>query len=430
MKALIDDIGARRCPQPVAVQRQQLPAQHVLRPLPRLRRRRGILRGLSFPPGQSVAHLGLQPVFRLRPRRLGTAAPIGLGLVLLLRPARRVRWRGGLLARCPCRRHLLPRGPGDGGGLHLAAGHLPGELTGIAGRFPCHEHLRAVALPGQRDIARRRPPVMRVIEVGVVQGLALALVDRPGIAVPEPLEVVGRPRHHTAAIECRGELAGARIEAGDGADIAVVDPQPLVGVGELHPVAGGKIRRPVLRLEPHVRTGQRTLRAPHLAQLGIERVHVAVGVGEHEPLGVGRGRGVARPGRDQGLARIHLVVGPGDRPGPVERGHGLGEPSLRQVVRRLPLPIDALPRHRGDLRRAVPLRQLGEQPAALDAGELAVIAGEDQLGAGLARFRQQFAGDARVQHRRLVDDDDGAAGPTPHARSSARTAPRAPCPPR
>ena len=44
-------------------------------------------------------------------------------------------------------------------------------------------------------------------------------------------------------------------------------------------------------------------------------------------------------------------------------------------------------------------------------GELAVVAGEDQLGAGLARFRQQLAGDARIQHRRLVHDDDGAPVP-------------------
>ena len=46
---------------------------------------------------------------------------------------------------------------------------------------------------------------MRVIKVGVVEGLALALVDRPGIAVPEAGELRGRPRHFLA-------LAGRRVE--------------------------------------------------------------------------------------------------------------------------------------------------------------------------------------------------------------------------
>ena len=81
--------------------------------------------------------------------------------------------------------------------------------------------------------------------------------------------------------------------------------------------------------------GQLAAVAPHLAQLGVQRVHVAVGVGEHEPRGVGLGRGVALPGRDQGRARVRLVVGPGDRAGLVERRHGLAEPALGQVARRL-----------------------------------------------------------------------------------------------
>ena len=81
------------------------------------------------------------------------------------------------------------------------------------------------------------------------------------------------------------------------------------------------------------------------------------------------------------VARVLLVLRPGDRPSPVERRHGLGEPALGQVARRLPLPVDALAGDLGDFRRAVPLAQFGEQPAALDAGELPVVAGEDHLGA-------------------------------------------------
>ena len=55
--------------------------------------------------------------------------------------------------------------------------------------------------------------------------------------------------------------------------------------------------------------------------------------------------------------------------------------------------------------------QLGEQAAALDRGELPVVAGEDQFGSRLACRGQQFAGDAGIEHRRLVDDDDGAPAP-------------------
>ena len=90
------------------------------------------------------------------------------------------------------------------------------------------------------------------------------------------------------------------------------------------------------------------------------------------------------------------MLRPGDRTGLVERRHGVDEPSLGQVTRRGPLPVDTLAGDLADFRRAVPLAQLGEQPAALDAGELAVIAGEDHLGAGLLRFRQQLAGDPAV----------------------------------
>jgi hypothetical protein len=90
------------------------------------------------------------------------------------------------------------------------------------------------------------------------------------------------------------------------------------------------------------------------------------------------------------------MLRPGDRTGLVERRHGVDEPSLGQVTRRGPLPVDTLAGDLADFRRAVPLAQLGEQPAALDAGELAVIAGEDHLRPGLLRFRQQLAGDQAV----------------------------------
>ncbi len=84
--------------------------------------------------------------------------------------------------------------------------------------------------------------------------------DRPRVAVPEPLEVSGGPSHLppvlAGRVQRRGDLACAGVQPGDGADIAVVDAQLLVGVGELNPVPDRERRRPVLRLKLHVPAGR------------------------------------------------------------------------------------------------------------------------------------------------------------------------------
>ena len=113
----------------------------------------------------------------------------------------------------------------------------------------------------------------------------------------------------------------------------------------------------------------------------------------------------------QGRARLRLVLGPGDRPGLVERRHRRGKPPLGQVARRLALPVRPLAGDLGDFRGAVPLPQFGEQPAALDAGELPIVAGQDQLCPRLPGFGQQLAGHPGVEHRRLVHDDHGVPVP-------------------
>ena len=57
------------------------------------------------------------------------------------------------------------------------------------------------------------------------------------------------------------------------------------------------------------------------------------------------------------------------------------------------------------------LAEFGEQPAALDAGELPIVAGQDQFCPRLPGFGQQLAGDPGVEHRRLVHDEDGVPVP-------------------
>ena len=83
------------------------------------------------------------------------------------------------------RRQLVRRRIGDRGRLDLGAPDLPRELADVARRLHGDEHLGALALARQRDIARAARQCLRVHQIGVVEGLALPLVDRPGVAVPE-----------------------------------------------------------------------------------------------------------------------------------------------------------------------------------------------------------------------------------------------------
>lgn len=131
------------------------------------------------------------------------------------------------------RRKLLSRGPGDGRRLDLPARHLPGELHRAPRSFARDEHLCRFPLPGQRHIAGRRPPVVRVIEVCLVQRAALALVDRPGVAVPEPVELCRRPHHLAALLPRRGVQPrpyGAHlcVDRDDGTDVVIVNPRRAI----------------------------------------------------------------------------------------------------------------------------------------------------------------------------------------------------------
>lgn len=73
------------------------------------------------------------------------------------------------------RRELVDRGVRDRGWLHLAPPHLARELTHVARRLGRDEHLRLLALAGERDVARGLPPMMRVQQIGLVQRLAWPL---------------------------------------------------------------------------------------------------------------------------------------------------------------------------------------------------------------------------------------------------------------
>jgi hypothetical protein len=107
----------------------------------------------------------------------------------------------------------------------------------------------------------------RVHQIGMVEGLALALVDRPGVAVPEAGELRCRPRHLPSLaagrrVERRLDPPRLAVDAGDDAGIAVIDAGALQRLGELHPVADCERGLAVLRREGVVRTKLAAL-APH-----------------------------------------------------------------------------------------------------------------------------------------------------------------------
>ena len=126
-------------------------------------------------------------------------------------------------------------------------------------------------------------------------------------------------------------------------------PGLLVGAGELDAVAGGE-RGPAVRRVEHVILAELAAFLAHVAQGGIELVHIVIGVGEHEAGFVGRGGAVLRPLLDQRGAGLALRARPVDRAlllvdaervVKIALGHHLGGAPLVDLV---------LPLHFGEFR--------------------------------------------------------------------------------
>src|SRR4051812_49292766 len=332
----------------------------------------------------------------------------------VLRPERLARIAN--LGPLPLRgRELVDGGVRDRGCLHLAPPHLARELTHVARRFGRDKHLGLLALAGERDVARGLPPMMRVQQISLVERLALAFVDRAGIAVTEADKLRCRP-HHLAGlgagrgVETRSDHARGRINRSDRAGIAVINPRRFQRVGELHAVADREIRRTVLRLEAVVALELTSLFSRH-PELGIEAVDILVRVGEHETRFLRLLRRVVAPSSDKHFARFVLFGRPGDRLLASKRAQGVLEAPLCKIACRLPLPIDLLACNLSDRDGSVPLSQLGKEAAALDRGKLAVVAGKNHFRLGAFRLSEKLAHDAAVEHGRLVHDHDGATAP-------------------
>src|SRR6185295_16739890 len=125
------------------------------------------------------------------------------------------------------------------GGLTIIdARHLTGQFLQVRSRIARDKDFGVVAVPGQRNIARRRSPMLRMVEISLIERPALALVDRAGISVPEVLELLGVKRDHPSRPAVQFEMNGRVLDLGDRAGMAVEEATLLVGADDLNAVAG------------------------------------------------------------------------------------------------------------------------------------------------------------------------------------------------
>ena len=140
------------------------------------------------------------------------------------------------------------------------ARHLAGEFLQIGGGVARDEHLGLVAMTRQGHIARRRSPVLRMIEVGLVEGAALALIDRTGVAVPKFLELRGVERDAPGRAAIELHVNGCVFDARDRAGITVDESALLIGADDLD--SGRQSRRTPCRDWSRTRDPRPARRAP------------------------------------------------------------------------------------------------------------------------------------------------------------------------
>ena len=170
--------------------------------------------------------------------------------------------------------------------------HLPRQRRSIRRRLGRGKHQRLMALPGQGNVRRRAAPMPRVIKIGLVESAALALVDRSGVAVAEAMERPGIKLQASAVVPAQADPCAP--DRGDGPDQAVDQARPLVGRGDLHPVAHGK--RPFAPVgHQAVVLAQFAVPPAYRPQRLVEQIDVLVGVGEHEARPLWPGRPIALP---------------------------------------------------------------------------------------------------------------------------------------
>src|SRR6516225_394846 len=125
--------------------------------------------------------------------------------------------------------------------------------------------------------------MFRVIKIRLVEGLALGLIDSPGVSMPELRKIRGVEIYRLGlllrAVERHGKVGA--VERYDRPGAAVLDPLLVVGAGELHPITHTERKAAVRRLDLVTRAKLAALFAD-AAQRDVKPVNVLVGRGQHK----------------------------------------------------------------------------------------------------------------------------------------------------
>jgi hypothetical protein len=157
--------------------------------------------------------------------------------------------------------------------------------------------------------------------------------------------------------------------------------------------------------------GQRAALPVNLTRKPIERIHLLIRIGEDEPLRVGLSRYVAGVAPLQGFRGLIRRLRPVDRALVLEDVQRRAKfPVMHQIESALLVGV-LHTLHRVKLGRLVNGAQRLEHATTLDAGKLAVVAGNDHLGARQLGFAEHPGQVLGRQHRGLVHDQNVPAGP-------------------
>src|SRR5262249_47921222 len=152
------------------------------------------------------------------------------------------------------------------------------KLLEIRGRVAGNEELCLIAMARKRNISRRCPPVLRMIEIGLIERTALSFIDGPGIAETKVTKIPHIELNQTlkAAIEPYG--VDAAVNCFHRARLAVVKAKRLVSIRKLYPVVGGKGCMPVCGIDVVFFSSELSRFLTHTTEVQVELVNVAISV--------------------------------------------------------------------------------------------------------------------------------------------------------
>jgi hypothetical protein len=113
--------------------------------------------------------------------------------------------------------------------------------------------------------------------------MPLPLIYSTSVTVPEALKGSRVNLGHAARLAIKFDGQAGAVDFLDRAGAAVEEPAALVGRRDLDAVAGGKLRAPMGRIQDQA-LPQLAPRELNPAEIGVELIHVGIGVGKTKRL--------------------------------------------------------------------------------------------------------------------------------------------------